>query len=466
MRADARDAGDEEGCGGSMRIAILGLGYVGSVSAACLATAGHKVIGVEPDPHKLALLRAGRSPVTEPDLDELLARALAGGHFCVTEDTAQAVRESEVSLICVGTPSRRNGSLDSTYVERVVQQIGTALLGRTSYHVVAIRSTLLPGVLESRLVPILEEASKRRIGVDIGVCVNPEFLREGSAIRDFQQPPFTLIGESDRTAGDVLLGAYAHLNAPVHRVRPDEASMVKYASNAFHALKVAFANEMGAISQQAGIDGRQVMRIFCEDTTLNISANYLKPGFAFGGSCLPKDLRALNYIARDMDLATPLLTSVLGSNEAHIRRVVDTVLDSGKRRVALLGLSFKRGTDDLRESPFVALAESLIGKGISLRVSDPDVALGQLVGRNRAYIEEKLPHVAQLMDADWELLAREADVVIVGKRIADPLQLARVIHADQLVIDLVGLDALGPAALRPWAATTRATQEGRALGAL
>ena len=432
-----------------MKIAICGLGYVGSVSAACLAAAGHQVTGVEIEPQKLALLRSGRSPVTEPDLDDWLGKAVAAGSLRITDDTAQAVRESDVTLICVGTPSRRNGSLDSTYLERVLEQIGRALSGTSAYHVVAVRSTLLPGVLASQLIPLLEQASGRKVGSDIGVCVNPEFLREGSAIKDFQNPPFTVIGETDRRAGDVLLGLYAHLTAPVHRVRPDEASMVKYASNAFHALKVAFANEMGAVSQHLGIDGRQVMRIFCEDADLNISPRYLKPGFGFGGSCLPKDLRALNYVAKATDLATPLLSSVLPSNETHIRRVVDTVLDSGKRRVALLGLSFKNGSDDLRESPFVTLAEALIGKGLSLRVCDPDVALGQLVGRNRAYIDEKLPHVAQLMDGDWEKLAAEADVVIVGKRIGDTQRLAKVLRPEQLVIDLIGLEAL-TTAVRPW----------------
>ena len=246
----------------------------------------------------------------------------------------------------------------------------------------------------------------------------------------------------------------------MHRVRLDEASMVKYSSNAFHALKVAFANEIGAMCHELGIDGRQVMRIFCEDRDLNISPRYLRPGFGFGGSCLPKDLRALNYVAKDVDLATPLLSNVIASNEAHIRRVVDMVLESGRRRVALLGLSFKNGSDDLRESPFVTLAESLIGKGITLRVCDPDVAVGRLVGRNRAYIDEKLPHVAQLLDDDWERLGREADVVIVAKRIAEPERLAQGIRDDQLVIDLVGLEALGASAVRPWASATPAARDG------
>jgi GDP-mannose 6-dehydrogenase len=433
-----------------MRIAIFGLGYVGSVSAACLAMAGHDVIGVDVDPHKRDLMQQGKSPVTEPDLDDLLARAVHAGRLRVTSDTVQAVRESDVSLVCVGTPSRRNGSLESTYLERVIEEIGQALASHADYHVVAVRSTLLPGVLESKLLPLLERTSGRRAGVNLGVCVNPEFLREGSAIRDFQKPPFTIVGESDTRAGGVLLKAYAHLDTPIRRVRPDEASMVKYASNAFHALKVAFANEIGAISEPLGIDARRVMSIFCEDRDLNISPRYLLPGFGFGGSCLPKDLRALNYVAKELDVSTPLLGSVLPSNDAHIRRVVDVVLDSGKRRVALLGLSFKSGSDDLRESPFVTLAEALIGKGLTLSVCDPDVAIGQLVGRNRAYIEERLPHVAQLMDGDWEAIATEADVVIVAKRVGDVARLAEIVRADQLVIDLVGVDL--PFALRPWAA--------------
>jgi GDP-mannose 6-dehydrogenase len=367
----------------------------------------------------------------------------------------QAVGQSELSLVCVGTPSRRNGSLESNYLERVIEQIGQALTSQSEYHVVAVRSTLLPGLLESKLVPLLERASGRTVGVNLGLCVNPEFLREGSAIRDFENPPFTIVGESDPRAGDVLLQAYAHLNSPVRRIRFDEASLVKYASNAFHALKVAFANEIGALGQHLGVDSRRVMSIFCEDRDLNISPRYLHPGFGFGGSCLPKDLRALNYVAKELDVTTPLLGSVLASNDAHIRRVVDVVLDSGKRRVALLGLSFKSGSDDLRESPFVTLAEALIGKGLALRVCDPDVALGQLVGRNRAYIDERLPHVAQLMDADWQALASSAEVVIIAKRIGEQSRLAQVVNPGQLVIDLVGIDGI-PFALRPWA-SERAT---------
>ena len=442
-----------------MRISIFGLGYVGSVSAGCLAAAGHDVIGVDVEPQKLALLQRGRSPVTEPGLDELLADAVAAGRLTVTSDTSQAVRHSDLSLICVGTPSRRNGSLDSTFLERVIEQIGEALAGTDAYHVVAVRSTLLPGVLVSTLIPLLERASGKQVGSEIGVCVNPEFLREGSAIRDFRHPPFTVLGETNARAGDVLLRLYEHLDAPVFRLLPDEASMVKYASNAYHALKVAFANELGALCQPLGIDGRKVMQVFCEDRDLNISKRYLQPGFGFGGSCLPKDLRALNYVAKDLDVNTPLLGNVIASNHAHISRVVDAILDSGKRKVALLGLSFKSGSDDLRESPFVTLAEALIGKGLKLRVCDPDVAVGQLVGRNRAYIDERLPHVAELMDADWEMLARESDVVIVAKRVGNLARLGEIARADQLIIDLVGVDDLG-SAVRPWAGTTRPMAAG------
>jgi GDP-mannose 6-dehydrogenase len=439
-----------------MKIAIFGLGYVGSVSTACLAAAGHEVTGVDVDPHKLSLVRSGRSPVSEPGLDDLLGRLVGEGKVTVTDDTTTAVRESDLSLVCVGTPSRRNGSLDTTYLERAISQIGAALAATSAYHVVAVRSTVLPGVLRSQLIPLLEQASGRRVGVDLGVCVNPEVLREGSAVKDFERPPFTIIGETDSRAGDVLLSLYAHLQAPVHRVAPDEASMVKYASNNFHAVKVAFGNEVGAVCQQLGIDGQTVMRIFCEDRDLNISPRYLRPGFGFGGSCLPKDLRAMNYVAKEEDVETPLLNSVLPSNDAHIQRVVATVLDMRKKRVALLGLSFKVGSDDLRESPFVRLAEGLIGKGVPLRIYDPDVALGNVFGRNQAYMQEHLPHVGQLVADNLGEIVGGADVIIVGKRVADGDALKRLLRAEHVVIDLVGISELGDV-IRPWTAMPAVT---------
>ena len=433
-----------------MRIAIFGLGYVGSVSAACLSAAGHRVTGVDVDAHKLAMVREGRSPISEPGLDELLGRGVAAGQIVVTDDTRAAVHASELSLICVGTPSKRNGGLDSSFLERVIEQIGRALASAPDYHVVAVRSTLLPGVLAGRLLPLLEQSSGRRVGAEIGLCINPEFLREGSAIRDFEHPSFTLVGEVDRRAGDVLLSAYAHLHAPTHRLQPDEASMVKYASNNFHAIKVAFANEIGALSERLGIDGQQVMRVFCEDRELNISPRYLRPGFGFGGSCLPKDLRAIHHIARELDVATPLIASVLASNDAHIQRVVDVVLERPRPSVALVGLSFKVGSDDLRESPFVRLAEALIGKGLPLRVYDPDVAIGKVFGRNRAYVDEHLPHVAQLFGGSLIEVVQSADVVIVGKRVPGIESLPQSGRAGQTVIDLVGVPELEDA-VRPWA---------------
>ena len=433
-----------------MRIAIFGLGYVGSVSAACLAAAGHDITGVDVDERKLSLIQSGRSPVSEPGIDDMLKANLNAGRVEVTDDAAAAVRASEMSLVCVGTPSRRNGSLDTTFLERVLTQIGNALDGIHTYHVIAVRSTVLPGLLQSRLIPILEESSCRRAGSDFGVCVNPEFLREGTAVRDFQQPPFTLIGETDRRAGDILLSAYSHLHAPVHRVLPDEASMLKYASNIFHALKVAFANEIGAVCQPLGIDGQAVMRIFCEDRDLNISPRYLRPGFGFGGSCLPKDLRAIVHVSKELDVPTPLLGSVLASNDTYIQRIVETVLEMRKRRVALLGLSFKVGSDDLRESPFVRLAEMLIGKGISLYVYDPDVDLSAVFGKNQAYVQEHLPHIGRLVGTDFGEVVRGSEVIIVGKRLPEVDALAGMMSGDQAVIDLVGIQELGEV-MRPWA---------------
>jgi len=434
-----------------MRIAIFGLGYVGSVSAACLASAGHTVTGVDVDERKLALLRQGRAPVSEPGLDDLLGRMMQEGRVTVTSDAAAAVANADLSLVCVATPSRRNGSLDTQYLERVVAEIGAALKGASAYHVVAIRSTVLPGVVERTLLPILARASGRRVPEDVGLCVNPEFLREGSALRDFERPPFTIVGEFDARAGDVLLQAYAHLDTPVHRVRPDEASMVKYASNNYHALKVAFANEIGALCAQLGADGATVMKIFCEDRDLNISHRYLRPGFGFGGSCLPKDLRAMVHVGRERDVHTPLLDSVLPSNDAHIQRVVDVIVEQPKRRVALLGLSFKVGSDDLRESPFVRLAESLIGKGVPLRIYDPDVEVSRVFGKNQAYLEAHLPHVAQLMAPTIDDAVAEADLLVVCKRVAEPAVLS-VVSAGRPTIDLAGLPELDGAAARPWAA--------------
>ncbi len=420
-----------------MRISIFGLGYVGTVTAACLASAGHRVHGVDVDPNKLALLASGRSPVTEPGLDELVQRVCADGRLTVGSDAAAAVHQSDLSIVCVATPSRRNGSLDTRYLERVAGDIGSALRTTSVYHVVAIRSTLLPGLLDARVIPALEAASGRTVGVDLGVCVSPEFLREGSAIDDFQAPPFTIVGETDTRAGDALLAAYSHLAAPVYRVPPEAAAMVKYASNAFHAVKVAFANEIGAFCAESGIDPAPVMEIFCQDRILNVSPRYLRPGFAFGGSCLPKDLRALTYAAHSADLTLPLLDSVLPSNDAVISRAVERVLTHGRPRVALIGLSFKPGSDDLRESPLVRLAEALIGKGVRLQVFDPDVLLGRVFGRNLAYIQETIPHVGELLTADLPGLLADAELIIVGKTVQEFEAVRPSLRPGQRLLDLV-----------------------------
>jgi len=418
-----------------MNIAVFGLGYVGCVSAACLADREHQVVGVDVDPHKVALVARGEASVIEPGLDDLLASVVQRGLLRATTDTADAVRGCEVSLVCVGTPSLLNGSLDVTAILRVMEQIGEALSRSDRYHVIAVRSTLLPGFLDT-LIGVIERSSGRTVGADIGLCVNPEFLREGTAISDFQTPPFTVIGSSDARSGDLVEGLYAGIAAPVYRVNARSASMVKYASNAYHALKVSFANEMGVLCSALGIDSHEVMDVFVQDRRLNVSAAYLKPGFAFGGSCLPKDLRALLYAAKTNDVEVPVLRSVLPSNDLHIQRVVDTLTALEYRDVALLGLSFKPGTDDLRESPLVRLAEALIGKGFRLSIYDSDVSMSNVFGRNRAYIERVLPHISDLLKTDLDQVVGGAQVVIIGKRSEAADKVRRQIRADQRIIDL------------------------------
>jgi GDP-mannose 6-dehydrogenase len=338
----------------------------------------------------------------------------------------------------VGTPSNSNGSLNLEYVERVYAEIGCALAGMQAYKVVALRSTVLPGTLSTCLIPILTEESGKRVGVDFGTTVNPEFLREGSAIEDFENPPFTLIGQVDKRAGDVLAALYAHIHAPVFRTTPDTACMVKYASNAFHALKATFANEVGQLCKQQGVDSTQVMGIFCQDTKLNISSRYLRPGFAFGGSCLPKDLHALLYLGRHGDLQLPVLESILPSNDLQIQKAVDLILGDNRRRVGIVGLSFKSGTDDLRESPVVELVETLSGKGLEVRIYDENVNLSRLVGGNKAYIERVLPHISALMCASMEEVVENSDVIVVAHNPGDRRKLLiELLKSDQLLVDFV-----------------------------
>ena len=423
---------------GRARLSVLGLGYVGCVSAACFAARGHHVVGVDVNPQKAAFLREGRSPVVEERIGELTAEVVAAGRLTVAEDPARAVAATDVTLVCVGTPSAPDGGLVTEYLQRAAQDIGHALATKDGFHVVVFRSTMVPGTCEGTLVPILEEASGKRAGVDFGVCVNPEYLREGSSVRDFLDPPKTVVGESDPRSGELVLGLYDGLPGPRFRVPIAVAEMSKYVDNTYHALKVAFANEIGAVSRSVGLDSHAVMDVFLADTKLNVSAAYLRPGFAFGGSCLPKDLRALVNAAGRRNVDVPLLSSVLPSNEAHLRRAVDAVIASGRRKVSLFGLSFKPGTDDLRESPLVELSERLIGKGYDLKIYDANVALSRLLGANRAFLAERLPHIGQLLTDDVHEALEHAEVCVVGS--ADPAVAAAIADAgDRLVLDLVRL---------------------------
>ncbi|MDW8051904.1 MAG: UDP-glucose/GDP-mannose dehydrogenase family protein [Armatimonadota bacterium] len=398
----------------AMRVSIFGLGYVGAVSAACLAREGHFVIGVDVDPHKLGLLRQGKAPIVEKDLEPLLAQAVASGRLVVTDDATEAVHESDLSLVCVGTPSKENGDLRTDYVERVARQIGEALITKRDYHLVVIRSTVLPGTTEEVVLPILEETSGKRVNEHFGLAVNPEFLREGAAVADFYDPPFTVIGALRESDAEQVATLYENIKAPLFLMAVRAAEMVKYACNAFHALKITFANELGMLCKAEGIDSHEIMRVLCADTKLNISCKYLTPGFAFGGSCLPKDLRALTYRARANDLQLPMLEAILPSNRYQIQEVVRTVVRLRKRKVGLFGLSFKPGTDDLRESPYVELAEQLIGKGYRLLIHDPNVSYAALYGSNKAYIEREIPHIREILCEDARQVVRYAEVLIIG----------------------------------------------------
>lgn len=397
-----------------MRISIFGLGYVGAVSLACLARDGHEVVGVDLDPHKLEMIRAGRSPIVEEGIQELTRAVVASGRVRVTDDPEAAVCGTDLSFVCVGTPSSPNGGQDLAAVERVIAAIGSALGAKGSRHTVVLRSTVQPGTLERVVRPLLEERSGRRSDDQFALCFQPEFLREGTSIKDYDNPPITLVGARDPAAAACLEEVFGHLPCEFVVTSVGVAELMKYACNAFHAVKITFANEIGRAAQALGVDGREVMELVCRDKRLNISAAYLRPGFAFGGSCLPKDLRALNYLARNHDLTLPMLGGVLGSNRAHIDHALAMVLTPGVRRVAMLGLSFKPGTDDLRESPLVAVAERLLGKGIKLRIYDPEVNLSRLLGANKRFIEETIPHLENLMVRDPADALADAQVALVG----------------------------------------------------
>ncbi len=420
-----------------MRISIFGLGYVGTVSAGCLANDGHQVIGVDTARTKVDLINRGQSPIIEADIGQIITSTVQSGRLRATEDTVGAVQETELSIVCVGTPSQPNGNLDLRHIRRVCEQIGAALKDKSSWHVVAIRSTVLPGTMRGIVIPVLEEFSGKKAGRDFGVCHNPEFLREGSAVKDFNSPPKTVIGELDRCSGEVLAALYQPLDAPMIRTQLEVSEMVKYIDNAWHALKIGFANEIGNLSKTFGVDSHEVMRIFCEDKKLNISCAYLTPGFAFGGSCLPKDLRALAYQAKSRDLETPILNSILPSNEIQIRRGLDLIIDKRHKRVGILGFSFKAGTDDLRESPLIEVIERLIGKGYDLRLYDKNVRIASLIGANRDFILNRIPHISRLMVDSVDLLLEHAQTIVIGNKEPEFKEVPARMRSDQVIVDLV-----------------------------
>lgn len=429
----------EKAIGTIMKVSVFGLGYVGAVSAGCLARAGHEIIGVDPAATKVDLINRGRAPIIEPELGDIIREETAAGRLRATTDAAAGVRSSEVSLICVGTPSLPNGGLDLGYVRRVCEQLGRELRRKSGFHVVAVRSTVLPGSLRGTVIPVLEEGSRKRAGAGFGVCSNPEFLREGTAVRDFYRPPKTVVGELDEGSGNALLELYRDVDAPVVRTDIETAEMIKYTDNAWHALKVGFANEIGNLCKALGIDGHRVMEVFCRDTRLNLSPYYLKPGFAFGGSCLPKDVRALLYKSRVLDLHLPILNAILPSNARQVEHGIQMILRRAKRRIGVLGFSFKAGTDDLRESPVVEVIERLIGKGYELRLYDRNVNLAGLVGANRDYILNRIPHISRLMVESLDDVLAFAEAVVIGTNDQEFWSVPERLRADQILIDFVRL---------------------------
>jgi GDP-mannose 6-dehydrogenase len=420
-----------------MRISIFGLGYVGAVSAGCLAQEGHSITGVDPNAGKVALINEGHSPVIERDIDRIIAEQVKLGRLKATTDAYQAVMESDISFICVGTPSQANGSLDLRYVRTVCEEIGGALREKDGFHVVVARSTMLPGSMRDVVIPTLERESGKRAGEHFGVCNNPEFLREGTAVYDFFHPPKTVIGETGVRSGDLLASVYENIEAPMIRTDIDSAEMVKYTDNVWHALKVGFANEIGNVCKVLGLDGHKVMDIFCQDLKLNLSPYYLKPGFAFGGSCLPKDVRALTYKAKNLDVSVPILDAILESNRAQVEKGLRMVMAKGARRVGVLGLSFKAGTDDLRESPIVELVERLIGKGYEVMLFDRNVSIASLVGANRDYILNQIPHIAKLMTDNIDDVIEHAQTLVVGNADEEFRGVMSRVRPQQSIVDLV-----------------------------
>jgi GDP-mannose 6-dehydrogenase len=420
-----------------LKVSVFGLGYVGAVSAGCLTQEGHDVIGVDRARTKVDLINAGQSPIIEGDISEIIAAAVEAGRLRATQDPVQAIRDTDLSFVCVGTPSQANGNLDLSYIRRVCEEIGLALTCKAARHTIVVRSTILPGTMHRVVIPILEEYSGKQAGIGFGVCNNPEFLREGSAVADFKFPAKTIIGELDEASGDMLAELYARLDAPLVRTDLETAEMVKYIDNSWHALKIAFANVIGNLCKSLAVDGHRAMEILCLDKKLNISPAYLSPGFAFGGSCLPKDLRALAYTAKLQDLELPILSSILRSNELQVMRGLQLILEKGRTRIGVLGFSFKAGTDDLRESPMIEIIERLVGKGYDLRIYDKNVQIAKLVGANRDFILNRIPHVSKLMVDDIDAVIRHAETIVIGNKDPDFRTIPEHLHDGQCVVDLV-----------------------------
>lgn len=421
-------------------VSVFGLGYVGTVTAACLAHKGHHVIGIDPNSTKVEAMKAGRSPIVEPRVSDLISESHQSGLLQATSESEYAVLNSDISFLCVGTPSLRNGKLDLGHIEPVCQEIGKILKKKNAFHLIVVRSTVLPGTAETIVVPALEKSSGKKLGQDFGVCVNPEFMREGTAVADFLEPSVTVIGAAEAAHSNRLREIYNWAPGRIFETSFRSAEMVKYVCNAWHAVKVSFGNEVGTLAKELGVDASAVIEIFSADTKLNISPAYLKPGFAFGGSCLPKDVRALTYRAKELDLNLPLFQSILPSNEEHLDRAVEMVLATGKKTIGVLGLSFKAATDDLRESPQVQLVKRLLGEGRQIRIWDDNVSLGHLIGSNRAYIEEVIPHIGSLLSTSLSEVVTGAEVVVIATRGLKATELRGLLKPEHVVIDLVNTD--------------------------
>jgi GDP-mannose 6-dehydrogenase len=427
-----------------LKISIFGLGYVGSVSLGCLARNGHEIIGVDVNQTKVDFINRGKSPVVENGLDQIIAEQRAKGAVSATTDADAAIQQTEVSFVCVGTPSTSQGHLNLEGIFGVAKEIGSAIAKKKRFHVIAVRSTVLPGTTE-KVTELIAGVSQKRAGQDFAVVSNPEFLREGTAIKDYVRPPYTLIGSSDSRAVETMTEVYKGIEAPIIQTEVRVAELIKYVNNSFHALKISFANEVGGICKRLNIDSHELMDVFCRDTKLNIGPGYLKPGFAYGGSCLPKDLKALSTIAHDFYLKCPVLESIEISNETHKNNVLEKMIEFGRQRIGFLGLSFKEGTDDLRSSPIIDILEKLLGKGYEIRIYDKNVQFSRLVGANREFILRRIPFISRFLLEDAAAVVAHSDLIVVVNKDDGFPEILGGLPDDKMIFDLVNIDFRGKA---------------------